>query len=208
MKLEYMGVGGLPGEERRYIDCSTQLGSQYHEQTEAEFFAALNEGAIIDSPYVDYDTGSDILTVPDPSGEDLVYDFGAVRTAAATTVLPEGCEDRAYLELAETEGALVGASGASVPPLDLNLTNNGFVLATAHFAFAGDDCTAGGEPPNDAWLLPAEDLALAAGNSSAIQLPGSASPCDPGDFTGEIVITPVESNAMEVRLPVSLTVTP
>lgn len=208
MKLEYMGVGGLPGKERRYIDCSTQLGTQYVEQSEAEFFAALHGGTLIASPYVDYDQSSDILRVPDPAGEDLVYDFGGVRTAAATIVAPDGCDGRAYLELAESEALLETTAGNGIPNLDLTVSNTGFADTSSHIEFIADDCTAGPGAPNGDWLLAPDDVSLAPGTVAPLQVFGSVEGCDQGEFQGELTVKAVAGNAAEVRLPVWLTVGP
>jgi hypothetical protein len=166
----------------------------------------LYGGAPIASPHVEYDRGSDVLRVLVPNGEDLLYDFGSARADSQTIVPPQGCDDRAYLELSEEEAAIAAVAGSGIPALDFTLVNSGYAATTASFEFVADDCTAGPDLPNQNWLLTPADRFLAAAAGGTVQLPGSAESCDPGDFTGELIVRSLEGNAPEVHLPVSLSV--
>ena len=208
MKLEYMGIGGLPGTERRYVDCSPVLGTGYVELTQDEFFAPLLDGQLMTSPYVSYDPQADVLTVDVPKFLPVTYDWGALRYPPVET--PAGCGGRAYLELGEPPEAQLQATPlAPVPAVDVDLTNAGFADTTVSVSFAGDDCTAGSAAPNGDWLEPPLVAELVTtGGATTIHVSGSAAGCDVGQYAGELTFSSLEANALDTRLPVTLDVAP
>lgn len=207
MKLEYMGWGGLPGKERRYIDCSAALGTGYQEQGESQFFSSLLDGQLMTSPFVSYDTSNDVLRVTVPSFPQLVYDWGGLR--AAPWQQPDGCADRAYLEVGEPQEVTLGTTSADeVPSVQVSVDNSGFASTTVLVSFDGDDCTVGGAAPNAAWLEPSGAVVLPAGDSTEIDVGGSGAACDAGEYEGELILTTLQGNALPARVPVHLSVSP
>jgi hypothetical protein len=208
MKLEYMGHGALPGTERRYIDCSATLGSNYVEQTHDDFFAPLLGGQLMNSDFVSYDTQTDVMTVDVPTYPPISYDWGAVRFPPLETA--SGCEGTAYIEFAEPQVLAVTATAlAPLPSASVGVTNAGFTPTTVAISFEGDDCTPGGPMPSTDWLsIPTPLAGLALGNPVDVALDGSTSGCEAGEYTGEVVFTSIDEKALEARMPVTLSVSP
>jgi hypothetical protein len=206
MKLEYMGIGGLPGLERRYIDCSGALGTGYQELTHDEFFAPLVGGQLMTSPFVSYDTQADVLTVDVPGYPPIVHDWGALRYPPVEP--PVGCDDQGYLELSGWPMIeLVTTSVDAVPSADVEIHNAGFGAMTVAVSFDGDDCNHGSGAPNSDWLeVPLGPTLIPAGASATIALAGSAFGCEHGEFEGELVFSSLDGNALDARLAVKLSV--
>ena len=206
MKLEYMGIGGFPGTERRYIDCSAVLGTGYQEETHDEFFASLLGGQLMTSPFVSYDTQTDVLTVDVPGYPPVVHDWGALRYPPIE--IPVGCDDQGYLELSGPPMIEVATTTVDpVPSVDVEIHNTGFAAMTVAVSFQGDDCNRGSGAPNSNWLeVPAGPTLIPAGVSATIALASGALGCQHGEFEGELVFSSLEGNALDARLPVKLSV--